>query len=43
MLGCEGAMRLHWAHLSRISDMAGVMPGQKNDDSALEHIWETPW
>ena len=43
MLGCDGAMRLHWEHFSRISDMAGVMPGQKNDESALEHICVIPW
>ena len=42
-LGCEGAMRLHGEQRARISVIAGVMPGQKNEDSAREHICETPW
>ena len=42
-LGCEGAMRLHAWHRDRMSVMAGVMPGQKKDDSAREHICVTPW
>ena len=42
-LGWEGAMRLHDWQRARISVMAGVMPGQKKEFSALEHIWETPW
>ena len=42
-LGCEGAMRLQEGQRSRIAMIAGVMPGQKNEDSAREHICETPW
>jgi hypothetical protein len=35
-LGCDGAILLQWLHDSRNARMAGVMPGQKTVDSALE-------
>ena len=41
--GWDGAMRLQEEQRARMAVMAGVMPGQKNDDSAREHIWDTPW
>ena len=33
-LGCEGAMVLQWLQFGHKAVMAGVMPGQKTDDSA---------
>jgi hypothetical protein len=36
-------MRLQEEQRALISVMAGVMPGQKNEDSALEHIMVTLW
>ena len=41
--GWEGAMRLQGEHRDRISVMAGVILGQKMEDSAREHICVTPW
>jgi hypothetical protein len=35
-LGCDGVIILQWVHDSRNARMAGVMPGQKTVDSALE-------
>ena len=40
--GCEGAMRLQGEQRARIAVMAGVIPGQKKEDSAREHICVTP-
>ena len=40
-LGCDGAIRLQWLQFVLRDVMAGVMPGQKVDDSALEIIDET--
>ena len=37
-LGCDGAFLLQAAQRMRISLIAEVMPGQKNDASAREHI-----
>ena len=37
-LGWDGAILLQGVHCARMSLMAGVMPGQKTEDSALEHI-----
>ena len=42
-LGCDGAILLQWLHDSRNARMAGVMPGQKTVDSALEVMDVTPW
>ena len=42
-LGCDGTILLQWLHNSRNSRMAGVMPGQKTVDSALEVMDVTPW
>ena len=40
-LGWDGAILLHDVQRALRSAMAGVMPGQKNDDSAREHICVT--
>ena len=42
-LGCEGAMVLQWLQFARRAVMAGVMPGQKTDDSARAVIEVTSW
>ena len=41
-LGCEGAFLLHALQLLRKAVMSAVMPGQKMELSALEHICVIP-
>ena len=42
-LGCDGAFRLQSWHRSLRFVMAGVIPGQKTVESAIESIDVTPW
>ena len=42
-LGFDGAMQLLWLHVARVALIAGVIPGQKIEDSVLEIMEVTPW
>ena len=41
-LGWDGAMQLQWLQFCQMVWMAGVMPGQKTDDSAWASMELTP-
>ena len=43
LFGFEGAIRLKWLQWARYMVMAGVIPGQNTDASALAIMEETPW
>ena len=42
-LGWDGAIRFQWLQLFLRDVIAGVMPGQNMDASALAIIDDTPW